>query len=287
MLKDSVAIRNHLRKLLGREVRDIPDPDSQLQLVKQQFSDAKTHAEDYRRNTTTAHFYNTRLQRVSELIGDFRVGRVLDIGCGPAIIGTVLNARPIEYYGVDVSKEMIQDCIGRYGHDRRFRFAVGRIEKLPFPDSYFDIVLCLGILEYVLEFHVAINEIARVVKPKGIVIATMLNGMSPYRMWRRFVYSKIMNGIGRLKRLRNGISNGQRTRRAALILHREKDFRHLLASEGLEVKDIVYYDFNLFLAPLDARFSKAAVFLSKKLEFLCRSKLKFLGTGFIIKCRKH
>ena len=287
MVKPFMEISEFLRKFLGRELRDIPDPDLQVQLVKKEFSNAKAYAEAYQKNTSSAHFFNTRLLRVSELIEDFKVGRVLDIGCGPGIIGTKLGARPIEYYGVDVSQEMIKECIGRFGHDRRFRFSVGRIEELPFPDSCFDLVLCLGILEYVTKIHAAMSEIARVVKPNGIIIATMLNGMSPYRLWRRFVYSKIMNGIWKLKRLKNGMRNSQGTTGAALRLYSERDFRHLLTLEGLDVENIVYYDFNLVLAPLDARFPKTTVFLSKKLEFLCRSKLNFLGTGFIIKCRKN
>jgi ubiquinone/menaquinone biosynthesis C-methylase UbiE len=182
---------------------------------------------------------------------------------------------------------MIKECVDRFGQDRRFRFSLGRIEELPFRDSFFDVVLCLGIIEYVLEGHVAISEIARVLKPKGIVIATMLNGMSPYRVWQRYIYWKAKNGIDKLTCLRNGIKNGRKPARATVRIYREADLRDLLTSKGLKVEDIVYYDFNVALAPLDARFPRAAAFLSRKLEILGRSKLKFLGTGYIMKCRKN
>jgi ubiquinone/menaquinone biosynthesis C-methylase UbiE len=265
----------------------VADRNLQVELVKQMFGEAHAYAKQYQTHTPMAHFFNTRLQRVSELMGDFRMGRILDIGCGPAMIGAALDAWPIEYYGVDVSQEMIKEGVDRFGQDRRFRFSLGRIEELPFCDCFFDVVLCLGIIEYVLEGDVAISEIARVLKPKGIVIATMLNGLSPYRIWQRYIYWKAKNGIDKLTCLKDGTRNGPKPAKATVRIYGEADLRDLLTSKGLEIEDTVYYDFNVFFAPLDARFPRAAVFLSRKLEILGRGKLKFLGTGYIMKCRKN
>jgi len=262
------------------------NPDSQLQLVKQQFSAAGDYAAEYQMNLPISHLFNARMQRVFELMGNFRAGRVLDIGCGPAVIGTKFVDQPIEYYGLDVSQEMIMECISRFGHDSRFRFSLGRIEELPFPDSSFDVVLCLGVMEYVTDGLVAVSEITRVVKPRGIVIATMLNGVSPYRMWQQFVYWKLKNGLSKLKRLTGRIKNTSGPSNPTTMLYPEPAFRHLLTSNGLDIEDVVYYDFNLFFPPLDARFPRLSVCLSRKLEFLSRSKLKFLGTGYIVKSRK-
>ncbi|MFQ5799093.1 MAG: hypothetical protein ACE5H0_10450, partial [Bacteroidota bacterium] len=76
-------------------------------------------------------------------------------------------------------------------------------------------------------------------------------------------------------------------KRPVFRVYSEKALRHLFASEGLRVEDVVYYDFNMFLSPLDALFPKASVHVSRTLEFLCRTKLKCLGTGFIIKGKKN
>ena len=260
-----------------------------LQSVKKDFSDASGYAALYQQNNPTAHFFNTRLRRVAELIGDVEINKVLDMGCGPCMIGSMFNCGKTEYYGVDLSEEMIKECISRFGHTQSFRFSVAEIEKLPFPDSCFDLVLCLGALEYVLESNVAISEMARVVRPGGIVVATMLNGISPYRLWEGSIYKKlkhIRNAIGRLRRFRSGISNVKATPGLTLKLISEKAFAYSLTSAGLKIEDVVYYDFNLALKPLDVRFPRLAVSLSRKLEFLCRSKLKLLGTGFIMKGRK-
>jgi hypothetical protein len=130
------------------------------------------------------------------------------------------------------------------------------------------------------------NEIARVLKPNGVFIVTMLNSMSPYRIWERFIYWKIINVRSKINRFITRKKNCKRTKGSKMILYTETAFRDLLTNGGLAIEDVVYYDFNLFFPPMDSFFPRASVFISKKLEYMCRSELKFLGTGFIIKCWK-
>lgn len=260
---------------------------SQAELVKKEFSRAKSYASEYQGITPKAHFFNTRIQRVSELLGDFTTGKVLDVGCGPGIVGNSFCGRPVEYYGVDVSEEMIKVCIDTYGNVRQFRFFRGRIEELPFSECCFDVVLCLGAFEYVMDGPLAMCEIVRVLKPNGTVIITMLNEMSPYRLWQRLVYWKLVNGIDHIARLASGTRNVRAGAISEVTLYREKAFRQLLVSAGLRIEDVLYYDFNLFFSPLDSLFPEASVFSSNKMECLCRGKLKFLGTGYMLKCRKN
>jgi len=49
---------------------------------------------------------------------------------------------------------------------------VGDAEKLPFPNEYFDVVLCIETLEHLMEPPKAANEIKRVLKPSGKIILT-------------------------------------------------------------------------------------------------------------------
>lgn len=267
-----------------------PGSPSQLQLVQKEFARARAYASEYQGNTPQAHFFNTRLKRVGELLKDFKAGRVLDVGCGPAIIGHLFCGRSVQYYGVDISQDMIGECINTFGDDPQFSFSVGRIEELQFPSSYFDVVLCLGAFEYLSEGHVAMKEIARVTKMNGTIIITMHNPFSPYRVWLRYGFGKLRNAPTKLMRLIKGRRYDQGAKvpkRPVFRVYSEKALRHLFASEGLRVEDVVYYDFNLFLSSLDALFPKASVYVSRKLEFLCRTKMKCLGTGFIIKGKKN
>jgi SAM-dependent methyltransferase len=215
----------------------------------------------------------------------------------------MFNHRAIQYYGVDISQEMINECMARFHHVPNFHFSIAGIEELPFPDSCFDLVLCLGVMEYVTDSEKAANEISRVLKPGGTVIVSMLNPRSPYRIWQASVYprirrfqeifseprlliQRIKRKIGKLRHSENRLPHTQKAPIPPFGMYSLKRFLELLIPNGLTVQDIVYYDFNLFLKPLDERFPRLSVLINRKLEFLCRSKLKVLGTGFIVKGRK-
>ena len=267
--------------------------ESQINLVKKEFSRATAYASEYEDKTPISHFFNARIRRVAELLSDFEKGKVLDIGCGPSRIGQIFRGKTIEYYGVDVSDKMIKTAIEVFGNNAQFHFALGNIENLAFPEDSFDVVLCLGILEYVLDGNAAIREVQRVLKPNGVLIATMLNEWSPYRLWQTYGYWKFCSGARKLGRLmkttKNGLKGVKPTEltKPQSVRYTEKTFRQLLTSAGLEIEDVMYYDFNLIPAPVDAKIPSISVFLSSNLEWLCRGKLRFLGTGLIAKGRKE
>jgi ubiquinone/menaquinone biosynthesis C-methylase UbiE len=269
--------------------RPPPAPSAQVRLLQQEFSRAKEYAAEYQGNTPIAHFFNTRLQRVAELLADFTRGRVLDVGCGPALVGDLFRGRPILYHGLDVSEDMVREGAGRFADDPRFRFSVARIEELPFPDDSFDVLLCLGALEYVPEAEAAIQEMARVVRRNGVVIITMLNCFSPYRLWSRYGYERLRHAAVKLRsaaRRTNGDADGRERVRPISREYGQATLRRLVGAGGLQIEDVLYYDFNVFLEPLDMLFPSASVQVSRRLEFLCRSAAKDLGTGFIIKARR-
>jgi SAM-dependent methyltransferase len=155
------------------------------------------------------------------------------------------------------------------------------LETLPFPDGFFNGVLCLGVIEYLPNIDVGIEELSRITKPGGFVIISMLNEASPYRFWREKVYrSHRINGIR--KRLKRPVVPDS-------LLHNVLSKQQLeckLAGYRLQVTDFVYYDFNLLLAPLDRFFPKLAVNIARRLEFLGRTRFANMGSGFIVKSIK-
>ena len=81
--------------------------------------------------------------------------------------------------------------------------------------------------------------------------------------------------------------NSGGSKRPQSVSYGEKAFLELLTSGRMEVEDFLYYDFNIIPSPLDAKMPRVSVSLSETLEWLCRSKFRFLGTGFMAKCRKQ
>jgi SAM-dependent methyltransferase len=96
--------------------------------------------------------------------------RVLDVGTGTG--GNMRMLREIGFedaIGVDLSVNAL-----RFNRQKGLRHPVcSDILMLPFAESTFDVVLTTDILEHIEDDAQAINSITRVLKPGGIVIATV------------------------------------------------------------------------------------------------------------------
>jgi ubiquinone/menaquinone biosynthesis C-methylase UbiE len=252
---------------------------TQEELLRKEFSHPKEYAHLYEDSSATAYFFNKRIEKVDEFIHDWKGGRLLDVGCGPGMMVSHMLNRGFSCFGIDISEEMIKECGAKFHGISTVDLIRGTIEKLPFSDATFDVVLAMGIMEYVNDVHSAASEMARVLKPNGILIASMLNKFSPYRLWEHFIYEGATKFKDRLK-------NRQKTGKPVLKLFTEKAYKRLLSLNRFKISDVVYFDFNLFVPPFEKMFPRHCVDLNKKLEFLCTSNLRWLGTGFIIKARK-
>jgi ubiquinone/menaquinone biosynthesis C-methylase UbiE len=114
-------------------------------------------------------------------------GRLLDVGCGPAVMTRDLLERGFEVVGIDLSLEMLRHGVRRVaGHPRarRCRLELGDIERLRFPDESFDVVLCMGVLEYLPDYGRAISEIRRVLRIGGVAVVSLPNRLAAQHLAR-------------------------------------------------------------------------------------------------------
>lgn len=99
--------------------------------------------------------------------------RLLDVGCGlgdAALALTTALGPPGEVVGVDVSAEMVVAATSRARAARcQCRFVVGDALSLDEPDASFDVVRSERTLQWVTDPTVAVAEMARVVRPGGLV----------------------------------------------------------------------------------------------------------------------
>ena len=95
-----------------------------------------------------------------------RNGRALDIGVGSGFLFKELSKRGCNTWGSDFAFNMAQNCHKRYGN----RFMVADIETLPVRDDSFDLVTCLGVLEYLTHEEKAIGELYRIIRPGGYLV---------------------------------------------------------------------------------------------------------------------
>ncbi len=98
----------------------------------------------------------------------------IDVGCGNGAFTEVLVARgaPLAVTGIDPSEGQIAFARTRPGV-RMAEFRVGDAQALPFPDNSFDAASMALVLVFVADPVKAAAEMARVVRPGGVVATYM------------------------------------------------------------------------------------------------------------------
>lgn len=112
-----------------------------------------------------------KLKRLENLLGGFNNKRVLDVGCGTGGFILAISKFVNSANGVDPDQKAITICRlkKRALKAENVDFKVGKAERLPFENDYFDIVYCYTVLEHVDDVGKSIKEMVRVVKPGGVI----------------------------------------------------------------------------------------------------------------------
>ena len=130
-------------------------------------------AESYHRTRTNKKtngwFYNEWLEMPTtlKLLGNVRGKTILDMGCGTGLYTRILKRRGATVYGLDISEGML--AIARR-EVPGVEFVYGTAEKLPYKNKSFDIVLAALMMEYFSCWDKVLEEVRRVLKPKGIFV---------------------------------------------------------------------------------------------------------------------
>ena len=98
--------------------------------------------------------------------------RWLDVGCGNGAFTDLVieQCAPAEIYGVDPAEGQL--AFARERHKEGVaHYQLGRADNLPFPDKSFDIAVMALVIFFVPDPAKAVAEMARVVKPGGLVAA--------------------------------------------------------------------------------------------------------------------
>jgi demethylmenaquinone methyltransferase/2-methoxy-6-polyprenyl-1,4-benzoquinol methylase len=99
--------------------------------------------------------------------------RIVDVATGTAGVALMLADRTAaEITGIDLTEAMLgtgADRVARHDRGDRIRLLCGRAEQLPFPDATFDALTFTYLLRYVADPAATLSELARVVRPGGVV----------------------------------------------------------------------------------------------------------------------
>lgn len=124
-----------------------------------------------------------------DLIDNSNFNNVLDVGCGEKPFLSFFSENT-EYIGIDVSQESLADIVLDLN-----------VEKIPYPDSYFDLIIMSEVMEHVFNIENLINEAIRVLKKDGILYITtpfaLYEHGKPYDFYR-FTESFYRRRFGKL-----------------------------------------------------------------------------------------
>jgi len=110
---------------------------------------------------------------------------VLDVACGEGYGSALLAQRAASVVGVDLSQEAIDHARATYLGAANLRFERASCTSLPLADASVDIAVSFETIEHIDAQAAFLDELARVVKPEGLVILSCPNRLE-YRDRRNF-----------------------------------------------------------------------------------------------------
>ncbi len=135
------------------------------------------------------------------LVADIKKGdRVLDLGCGNALMLSLVLEKGGIYVGFDLSEKLIEIAKEKYEkevNEGQASFFVGQATKLPFEDVQFDFVISFAVLHHVPSRELQekyFQEIKRVSKPKAKVKIIVWNLLSEWTNNRFGIESQLAGG---------------------------------------------------------------------------------------------
>jgi ubiquinone/menaquinone biosynthesis C-methylase UbiE len=159
----------------------------------------------------------------------------LDAGCGDGRYLAALETElPERIAGVDISERILETARARVP---RADLRQANLESLPFADAEFDLVLSSQVIEHVLDAAAAARELARVLRPGGVLILSTDNA--------RNLVTRGLNAprvaLVRALRLR-----GRRGRiESPATAYTRESAAELLAAAGLRVERTETFRFHL------------------------------------------
>lgn len=135
----------------------------------------------YNANDVQAEIYRKRQATVLAWIDDLSLApesQVLEIGCGAGLLSVALAQRGLRVHAVDSTEAMVElarQHAEEAGMTGLLSVEAGDACSLTFADNSFDLVVALGVIPWLAQPELAVQEMARVTKRDGHVILSADN----------------------------------------------------------------------------------------------------------------
>ncbi len=126
---------------------------------------------------------NYRLKDIMELVNNLNPdrGRLLEVGCALGYFLELAQKADWEAQGVELSPWAAQ-----YAREKtKAQVSTGKLEDIKFPDSYFDAIVMIELIEHTQTPDIFLKEVYRILKPEGMILITTPNSRSIHaKIWR-------------------------------------------------------------------------------------------------------
>jgi len=243
--------------------------DRKVRLVRQHFKHEASYWDAaYKGTDFISRVIQTRQAKVLELAGELPLhnnARVLEVGSGFGVTIVELAQRGHTVETVDIIEEMLDltMCHAAEAHVlEKISLSLGDVGNLQFAGNIFDLVLAVGVLDWLSYPRTAIKELIRVAQPGGYIIVTFGNS------WRlNYIFDPLFNPVlGPVRSLAKRIlpaigikiSQGERAKKEFVSPEREvsqrppsymrslKEISAYMVSEGAEPIRVVAVGFGHF-----------------------------------------
>jgi len=138
--------------------------------------------EEHRGSNDPGGYHELLDELEASFVSRFGTGKdVLEVGCGTGLVLERISGFAASARGVDLSPGML--AVAR---ERGLDVVQGSATELPFEDDRFDVTCAFKVLAHVPDIHAALDEMARVTRPGGYVIAEFYNPLSLRGLVKRY-----------------------------------------------------------------------------------------------------
>jgi SAM-dependent methyltransferase len=196
------------------------------------------------RRINQERYQDDRLVQLERVAGPLSELRLLDLGAG---MGGFAVAAALRGARVSVCEYNRAYCtivrLRAARHRLRIPVANAAGEALPLPSAAFDAVVCWDVIEHVRDPRLVLGEIARVLRPGGVALLTVINRrawVDPHYHIRGLNYiprpaaEAVIRLRGRAKR--GAFRDMQRL--SEMHYYRYRDFAALARSHGFGIRDL-------------------------------------------------
>jgi ubiquinone/menaquinone biosynthesis C-methylase UbiE len=237
-----------------------------------------------------AHGLNVRQRQIAALsyvdeLSLPKTARILEIGCGAGFMSVALAQRGFTVEAVDhapVMIELTKRNAQQAGMSNKIRASIEDVHQLKFEDESFDLIVSLGVLQWLHNLRKALKEIVRVLKPGGYIVLNIPRSHAFFNPLSVPAFEIILE-----KAKRKVLRSALHYKRDVVLPHTymPKEFNQYLSAENLTIIKSTTVGFGVIKILNREVFSK----IQQRLQHFSGSSnpiLRAVGSQYVVLAKK-